>query len=225
MTQNIHISITQHDLLGAIKARVAQALSCDNMADPVKTVATIVLTVLAICAIGAAHFTPITHKRNAVITVIFRPNGVSHSLSRCGKQHYSSYSLKELPLGLSQRPHTCRQSSQGCNESTCHGWGHSGDRLYRWDTLPGSFRQRSLWSRAGRSVSRSSLGHRWCTAPLSPCRAADPCSAHTWGHKKKNKKKNLYGNVFSQCSGIFGKQELILADYEAAPILHWCPVK
>lgn len=81
MTQNIHISTTQRDLLGAVKARVAQALSCDNMADPVKTVAAIVLAVLAICAIGAAHFTPITHKRNSVITVIFRPDGVSQSLS------------------------------------------------------------------------------------------------------------------------------------------------
>lgn len=72
LTQNIHISITQRDLLGAIKARVAQALSCDNMADPVKTVAAIVLAVFAICAVGAAHFTPITHKRNAFITAIFR---------------------------------------------------------------------------------------------------------------------------------------------------------
>lgn len=86
MTQNIHISSSQRHLLGAIKARVTQALPCDNMADPVKTVAAIVLAVLAICAVGAAHFTPITHKRNAVITVIFRPNGVIQSLSRCGKQ-------------------------------------------------------------------------------------------------------------------------------------------
>lgn len=90
-TQNIHISIKQRDLLGAIKARVTQALSCDNMADPVKTVPAIVLAVLAICAIGAAHFTPITHKRNAVITIIFRPDEVSQSLSRCEKQHYGSY--------------------------------------------------------------------------------------------------------------------------------------
>lgn len=82
LTQNIHINITQRDLLGAIKARVAQALSCDNVADPVKTVVAIVLAVLAICAIGAAHFTPITHKRNAVITVILRPNKVSQSLSQ-----------------------------------------------------------------------------------------------------------------------------------------------
>lgn len=91
MTQNIDISISQCDLLGAIKARVAQALSCDNMADPVKTVAAIVLAILAICAIGAVHFTPITHKRNAVIAVIFRPNRLSQSLSPRRKEYYCSY--------------------------------------------------------------------------------------------------------------------------------------
>lgn len=91
MAQNFLNSITQHDLLGAVKARVAQALSSDNMADPVKTVAAIVLAVLSICAIGAAHFTPIARKRNALITVIFRPNAVSQPLSQCGKGHYSSY--------------------------------------------------------------------------------------------------------------------------------------
>lgn len=103
MTQSFHIGVRQCDLLGAVKARVAQALSCDNMADPVKTVAAIVLAVLSVGAVGAAHFAPIARKRNTGITVIFRPSSVSQTLSQCGKRHYSSYWLKEL-LGWIKEP-------------------------------------------------------------------------------------------------------------------------
>lgn len=54
------------------------------MTDAVKTVTAVVLTVLAICAIGAAHLAPITHKRNAMITVIFKLSSMSH------KHYYSA---------------------------------------------------------------------------------------------------------------------------------------
>lgn len=64
------------DLLGAIKYRVTQALSGDNMTDAVKTVTAVVLTVLAVCAVGAAHLAPITHKRNVLITVIVKLSSV-----------------------------------------------------------------------------------------------------------------------------------------------------
>lgn len=90
MAQNAHNSITQRDLLGAVKAGVAQALPRDNVADAVKTVAAVVLAVLSICAIGAAHFTPIARKRNAVITVISRRNSASQTLSQRGKRRYGS---------------------------------------------------------------------------------------------------------------------------------------
>lgn len=60
------------DLLCAIKSRVTQALSGDNMTDAVKTVTAVVLAVLPICAVGAAHLAPIAHKRNVMITVIFQ---------------------------------------------------------------------------------------------------------------------------------------------------------
>lgn len=80
---------------------------------------------------------------------------------------------------------TCPQSSQGYSESTCHEWGHSGDRPCRWDTLLGSSHRRNLWSRAGHTVSHSSLCHRWCNVPLSPYRAVGPCSAHTCDHPRK----------------------------------------
>lgn len=66
------------DLLGAVKPRVTQALSGDNMTDAVVAVTAVVLAVLAVRAIRAAHLAPITHERNAVITVIFKLSGMSH---------------------------------------------------------------------------------------------------------------------------------------------------
>lgn len=80
-----------YDLLGAIKPGVTQALSGDNMTDAVKTVTAVVLTVLAISAIGATHLAPITHKRNAMITVIFKLSTMSQTLSQCRKKYYGSY--------------------------------------------------------------------------------------------------------------------------------------
>ena len=50
------------DLLGAIKARVAQTLSADHVANAVETMAAVVLAILAIRAVGAAHLTPITQR-------------------------------------------------------------------------------------------------------------------------------------------------------------------
>lgn len=67
-----------YDLLGAIKPRVTQALSGDNMTDAIKTVTAVVLTVLTIRAVGAAHLAPITHRRNAMITVISKLLSMSH---------------------------------------------------------------------------------------------------------------------------------------------------
>lgn len=67
-----------YDLLGAIKSRVTQALSGDNMTDAVKTVTAVVLTVLAIGAVRAAHLAPMTHTRNAMIIVIFKIPSISH---------------------------------------------------------------------------------------------------------------------------------------------------
>jgi len=66
-----------YDLLGAIKAWVTQALSSDNMTDAIKTVTAVVLAVLAVCAVGATHLTPMTYRRNAMITVIFNIRGNS----------------------------------------------------------------------------------------------------------------------------------------------------
>lgn len=77
-----------YDLLGAIKPWITQALSRDNMAHAIKTVTAVVLTVLSVSAIGAAHLAPITHQRNVVITVISKLSSVSII------QHYHSVEKK-----------------------------------------------------------------------------------------------------------------------------------
>lgn len=80
-----------HDLLGAIKARVAQALPSDNMTEAVKTVTAVVLAVLAVSTVGAAHLAPIAHKRNALITVISSlAAGVRVQSHSAGKYYYGS---------------------------------------------------------------------------------------------------------------------------------------
>lgn len=77
-----------HDLLGAVKPRVAQALSGDDVTDAVETVTAVVLAVLAVRAVRAAHLAPIAHKRNAVIAAIFELGSMSHeTLSQSGKLH------------------------------------------------------------------------------------------------------------------------------------------
>lgn len=68
------------NLLCAIKPGVTEALSGNNMTDAIKTMTAVVFTVLAICAIGAAHVTPITHRKNVLIThnVILKLRSMSH---------------------------------------------------------------------------------------------------------------------------------------------------
>lgn len=70
------------DLLGAMEARVAQALPGDNVTDAVETVAAVVLAVFAVSTVGAAHLAPTAHKRNVLITVI---------VTAGGKRYYSGY--------------------------------------------------------------------------------------------------------------------------------------
>lgn len=66
-----------YNLLGAIKSGVTEALSGDNVTDAVITVTAVVLTVLSICSVGAAHLAPIAHRRNVVITVILKLSRMS----------------------------------------------------------------------------------------------------------------------------------------------------
>lgn len=62
--------LTGHIAVGAIKSRVAQALSGDNMTDAVKTVTAVILTVLAICAVGAAHLTPVPNPASVTVRAL-----------------------------------------------------------------------------------------------------------------------------------------------------------
>ena len=80
-----------------MKPRVAEALSGDDVTDAVETVAAVVLAVLAVRPVGAAHLAPVAHRRNVVITVMLQLSSVSHShhhhrMEMC----YRSFELKTL---------------------------------------------------------------------------------------------------------------------------------
>lgn len=77
-----HTYEVSRDLLGAMEARVAQALPGDNVTDAVETVAAVVLAVFAVSTVGATHLAPTAHKRNVLITVI---------VTAGGKRYYSGY--------------------------------------------------------------------------------------------------------------------------------------
>lgn len=68
--------LTGHIAVGAIKPWVTQTFSSDNVTDAIKTVTAVVLTVLAICAIGAAHLTPVANPARVTVRA-FAMNGVT----------------------------------------------------------------------------------------------------------------------------------------------------
>lgn len=81
----IFIYEVSFNLLRAVKAGVAQALSGDHVTDAVKTMTAVVFTVLTIGAVGAAHLTPVTRTESVSVTrnAIFKLRRVSH-------RHYHS---------------------------------------------------------------------------------------------------------------------------------------
>lgn len=68
--------LTGHIAVGAIKPRVTQALSGDNVTDAVETVTAVVLTVLAIRAVGAAHLAPVPSPARVTVRALAM-NGVA----------------------------------------------------------------------------------------------------------------------------------------------------
>lgn len=86
--------LTGYIAVGAIKPRVTQALSGDNMTDAIKTVTAVVHTVLAICAIGAKHLTPVPDP--ARVTVRALPmNGVAVVTVFAGGTHFLAVFAKK----------------------------------------------------------------------------------------------------------------------------------
>lgn len=67
---------TGHIAEGAIKARITQALSSDNMTDAIKTVTAVVLAVLAVGAVGAAYLTPVPNPAGVTVRALAM-NGVT----------------------------------------------------------------------------------------------------------------------------------------------------
>lgn len=86
--------LTGHIAVGAIKSRVTQALSGDNMTDAVKTVTAVVLTVLAICAVGAAHLAPVPNPARVTVGALAM-NGVAVVTVFTGGTHFLAVFAKE----------------------------------------------------------------------------------------------------------------------------------
>lgn len=67
---SILAGLTGHIAVGAIKPRVTQAVSGDNMTDAIKTVTAVVFTVLTICAIGTAYLTPVPNPARVTVRAL-----------------------------------------------------------------------------------------------------------------------------------------------------------
>lgn len=62
--------MTGHVAVGAIKPRVTQAFSSDNMTYAIKAVTAVVLAILTICAVGAAHLAPIPNPAGVTVRAL-----------------------------------------------------------------------------------------------------------------------------------------------------------
>lgn len=86
--------LTGHIAVGAIKPRVTQALSSDNMTDAVKAVAAVVLAVLAIRAVGATHLAPVPNPAGVTVRALAM-NGVAVVSVSAGGTHFLAVFPKE----------------------------------------------------------------------------------------------------------------------------------
>lgn len=98
-----------HIAVGAIKPRVTQALSGDNMTDPVEAVTAVVLAVLAICAVWAAHLTPVPNPAGVTVralpldgvAVVSVFTGGTHLLAVLAKEAFGAELVAPCPVPAS----------------------------------------------------------------------------------------------------------------------------
>lgn len=86
--------LTGHITVGAIKSWVTQALSGDNVTYAVKTVTAVVLTVLAVRAVGAALLAPVPSPAGVTVRA-FAVNGVTVVTVFTGGTHFLAVFPKE----------------------------------------------------------------------------------------------------------------------------------
>lgn len=111
--------LTGHVTVGAIKSCVTKALSGDDMADSVKTVAAVVLTVFAICAVGATHLAPVPYPARVTVRAL-AVNGVAVVAVLTGGTHFLAVFAKEALGAELIAPRPVPASVTGDATSLCH---------------------------------------------------------------------------------------------------------
>lgn len=111
--------LTGHIAVGAIKARVTQALSGDNMTDAVETVTAVVLTVLAVRAVGAAHLTPVPNPAGVTVRAL-AVNGIAVVAVFAGRTHFLAVFAEEALGAELIAPSPVPASVAGDAASFCH---------------------------------------------------------------------------------------------------------
>lgn len=111
--------LTGHIAVGAIKARVTQALSGDNMTDAVETVTAVVLTVLAVRAVGAAHLTPVPNPAGVTVRAL-AVNRIAVVAVLAGRTHFLAIFAEEALGAELIAPSPVPASVAGDAASFCH---------------------------------------------------------------------------------------------------------
>lgn len=111
--------LTGHIAVGPIKPRVTQALSGDNMTNTIKTVTAVVLTVLAIRAVGATHLTPVPNPAGVTVRALAM-NGVTVVTVFTGGTHFLAVFTKETLRAELITPCPIPASVTGDATSLCH---------------------------------------------------------------------------------------------------------
>lgn len=116
---SILASWTGHIAVCAIKPGVTEALSGNNMTDAIKTMTAVVFTVLAICAIGAAHLTPVPNPARVTVRTL-AIDGLTVVTIFTRRTHFLAVFTKKA-LGADLITPSPIPSSLTCNTaSSCH---------------------------------------------------------------------------------------------------------
>lgn len=100
---------TGHIAIGAIEACITEALSSDNMTHAIIAVTAVVLAVLTICAVGAAHLTPVSDPARVTVgalavdgvTVMSVLTGRTHLLAVLTKEAFRTELIAACPIPAS----------------------------------------------------------------------------------------------------------------------------
>lgn len=92
--------LTGHVAVGAVEARVTQALPGDHVTDAVETVAAVVLAVLAVRAVGAAHLAPVPDPAGVAVRALAADGVAVVSVSTGGTRLLAALAKEALGAQL-----------------------------------------------------------------------------------------------------------------------------